>query len=72
MLARDVAQQLALALENAQLYATVQQELSERVRAEQETLKRNQELSLLNQVGQQLSKLTSRQELLEPGAKKYR
>ncbi len=64
MLARDVAQQLALALENAQLYATVQQELSERVRAEQETLKRNQELSLLNQVGQQLSKLTSRQELL--------
>jgi signal transduction histidine kinase/CheY-like chemotaxis protein len=64
LLAQDVARQLALALENAQLYATVQQELSERVRAEKETLRRNQELSLLNQVGQQLSKLTSRQELL--------
>jgi len=63
-LAEDVARQLALALENAQLYATVQQELSERARAEKETLKRNQELSLLNQVGQQLSKLTSQQELL--------
>jgi signal transduction histidine kinase/CheY-like chemotaxis protein len=64
MLAQDIARQLALALENAELYATVQQELSERVRAEKETLRRNQELSLLNQVGQQLSKLTSRQELL--------
>ncbi len=39
-------------------------ELAERIRAEKETSRRNQELSLLNQVGQQLSKLTSRQELL--------
>ncbi len=64
LLAQEVAHQLALALENAQLYATVQQELAEKARAEQETLKRNRELSLLNQVGQQLSKLTSLQELI--------
>lgn len=63
-LVEEVARQLALALENAQLYASAQQELSDRMRAEQETLKRNQELSLLNQVGQQLSKLTSQHELL--------
>ncbi len=64
MLAQDVARQLAQAIENARLYAAVQQELTERIRAEKETSKRNQDLSLLNQVGQQLSKLTSRQELL--------
>ena len=64
MLAQEVARQLAQAIENAQLYAAVQQELAERIRAEKETTRRNQELSLLNQVGQQLSKLTSRQELL--------
>ena len=64
MLAQDVTRQLAQAIENAQLYAAVQQELADRIRAEKETTRRNQELSLLNQVGQQLSKLTSRQELL--------
>ncbi len=64
MLAQDVARQLAQAIENARLYSAVQMELAERIRAEKETSRRNQELSLLNQVGQQLSKLTSRQELL--------
>lgn len=64
LLVQEVSRQLALALENAHLYAKVQQELAERTRAEKEILTRNQELSLLNQVGQQLSKLTSRQELL--------
>ncbi len=64
MLAQDVARQLAQAIENARLYSAVQLELAERIRAEKETTRRNQELSLLNKVGQQLSKLTSRQELL--------
>ncbi len=62
-LVQDVANQLALALENAQLYAAVQTELSERVRAEQETLRRNQDLAALNQIAQQLSRLTSRSEI---------
>jgi signal transduction histidine kinase/DNA-binding response OmpR family regulator len=64
MLAQDIARQLALAIENARLYTAVQLELTERIRAEKETTRRNQDLRLLNQVGQQLSKLTSRQELL--------
>jgi signal transduction histidine kinase/CheY-like chemotaxis protein len=57
-LIQEVANQLALALENARLYAQVQEELEERVRAEQETLRRNQNLAVLNQIGQQLGRLT--------------
>ena len=64
ILVHDVARQLAQAIENAQLYSAVQQELADRIRAEKETDKRNKELRLLNQVGQQLSKLTSRQDLI--------
>ena len=56
----DVANQLALALENARLYNAAQQELAERIRAEQAILRRNQDLALLNQVGQRLSSLTTR------------
>ena len=52
-------------MENAQLYATAQQELSERTRAEQEILKRNQDLAELNRVGQKLGKLASQDEILE-------
>lgn len=37
MLVQEVATQLSLALENAQLYSAVQQELTERIRAEQKT-----------------------------------
>jgi len=62
-LVQEVANQLALALENAELYQTVQQELSERIRAEQEIRTRNQDLATLNQAGQQLSRLTSPQEI---------
>ena len=64
-LAQEVASQLALALENAQLYAAVEQELSERARAEQETIKRNQDLAILNQIGQQLNRLATPSEILE-------
>ncbi|HEY9088651.1 MAG TPA: GAF domain-containing protein [Anaerolineaceae bacterium] len=62
-LVQEVANQLALALENAELYQTVQQELGERIRAEQEILSRNQDLATLNQAGQQLSRLTAPQEI---------
>ncbi len=64
-LVQEVANQLALALENAELYQTVQQELGERIRAEQEIRTRNQDLATLNQAGQQLSRLTSPQEIYE-------
>jgi GAF domain-containing protein/CheY-like chemotaxis protein len=65
LLAQEVANQLALALENAQLYAAAQQELSERIRAEQETLRRNQDLATLNQIGQKLNKIGSPAEILD-------
>ncbi len=65
LLLSEVTQQLSLALENAQLYSTIQHELSERVKAERETLRRNKDLANLNQVGQQLSKLVSREQIFE-------
>lgn len=64
LLVEEVSRQLSLALENARLYQTVQQELSERVKAEQEIIRRSQDLAALNQAGQQLSKLASREEIL--------
>jgi signal transduction histidine kinase/CheY-like chemotaxis protein len=63
LLVEEVASQLELALENAHLYAEVQQELGERVRAEEEVTRRNRELSALNQIGQQLNKLASHSEI---------
>ncbi len=63
LLVQEVAAQLSLALENAQLYSTVQKELGERVRAQKETQKRNQDLASLNQTGQQLNALTNREDI---------
>lgn len=64
LLVEEVMRQLSLAIENAQLYAAVQQELAERTRAEQELLRRNQQLALLNEIGQQISRLTEADEIL--------
>jgi K+-sensing histidine kinase KdpD len=63
LLVQEVAAQLSLALENAQLYSAVQRELGDRVRAEKETLKRNQDLASLNQIGQQLNALTNSEDI---------
>ncbi len=65
LLIQEVASQLGLALENAQLYASAQQELAERVRAEEEILRRNRDLSTLNQISQQLNRLASPSKILE-------
>jgi signal transduction histidine kinase/DNA-binding response OmpR family regulator len=65
LLVEEVMRQLSLAIENAQLYAAVQQELAERTRAEQELLRRNQQLALLNEIGQQISRLTEADEILD-------
>lgn len=65
LLVTEVAAQLALALDNAQLYMSVQQELAERIRAEEVILRRNKDLATLNQVGQQLSRLATREEIFE-------
>lgn len=62
-LVMEIVSQLALALDNAQLYISAQQELAERVRAEQEILRRNRDLAALNQIGQQLSRLATRAEI---------
>ena len=61
----EVATQLELALDNAQLYLSVQQELAERIRAEQAILRRNKDLAALNQIGQQLSRLATPAEIFE-------
>ena len=61
----QVASQLSLALENAHLYQAAQQELSERMRAEQMILHRNQDLATLNRLGQRLTSLTSRNEIFD-------
>ncbi len=65
LLVQEVSTQLGLALENAQLYSTIQKELHERVRAEEETLRRNKELAVLNQTGQRLTKLVGQEEIFE-------
>jgi signal transduction histidine kinase/CheY-like chemotaxis protein len=65
LLVQDVANQLAMALDNAQLYTTVQQELAERTKAEKEILRRTQDLATINTIGQQLSKLAGREEIFE-------
>lgn len=63
LLAQEVVSQLTLALENARLYAAAQQELSERIRAEEEITRRNKDLAALNQIGQRLSKLATPDEI---------
>ncbi len=52
-------------MENAQLYSTIQKELRERVKAEEETLRRNKDLATLNQIGQRLSRLVGQEEIFE-------
>lgn len=63
MLLKEISTQLGLALENAQLYSAVRKELGDRVKAEEETLRRNRDLAALNQIGQRLSRLVSRDEI---------
>jgi signal transduction histidine kinase/CheY-like chemotaxis protein len=63
LLAKEVANQLSLAIENASLFVAAQLELSERIRAEQEILRRNQDLAILNEIGQNLSRLTEKEEI---------
>lgn len=65
LLVQEVTNQLGLALENAQLYSAVQKELGERVKAEEETNKRNEALAKLNLVMQQLTRLVGRQEIFD-------
>ena len=65
ILVMEIANQLSLALDNAQLFISAQQELAERVRAEEVTLRRNKDLSALNRIGQQLSRLATRAEIFD-------
>jgi PAS domain S-box-containing protein len=63
--ALSFADQVALALENARLFASAQQELAERKRAEEEAIRRSEELGALNQIGQSLNRLAEPSEMLE-------
>ena len=65
LLMQEISNQLGLALENAQLYSTVQKELGERIKAEQLTERRNRDLATLNQIGQRLSRLVSQDEIFK-------
>ncbi|MHC1741221.1 MAG: GAF domain-containing protein [Anaerolineaceae bacterium] len=65
LLVQEISTQLGLALENAQLYSTVQRELGERIKAEQLTERRNRDLATLNQIGQRLSRLVSQEEIFK-------
>ena len=65
LLIQEISTQLGLALENAQLYSTIQKELHERVKAEEETLRRNKDLAILNQIGQRLTKLVGQEEIFD-------
>jgi diguanylate cyclase (GGDEF)-like protein/PAS domain S-box-containing protein len=50
LLLSTIADQVAVAIENARLYETAQRELAERVRAEAEIRQRNRELAALNAI----------------------
>lgn len=63
LLVEDVVKQLTLTLENVLLYNVAQQELLQRTRAEEEILRRNVELARLNQIGQELRRLSSQEEI---------
>jgi signal transduction histidine kinase/DNA-binding response OmpR family regulator len=65
LLIQEVTSQMALALENAQLYEAAQQELAERKRAESEILRRSDDLATLNQIGQELSRLSRQRDILD-------
>jgi PAS domain S-box-containing protein len=60
-----LATQVAIAIQNSQLYEQVQNELTERKRAEEAINQRNAELTALNQIGQTISKLAEPSEIFE-------
>ncbi len=64
-LMEQVTDRMALALDNARLYAESQQELAERTRAEAETHRRNEQLAALNRIGQALTKIAEPGEIAE-------
>jgi GAF domain-containing protein/anti-anti-sigma regulatory factor len=64
MLMEALADQLAVAIENARLYETVQEELIERRRAEEEAQRRAAQAALLYEVGQRASSTLDLEALL--------
>lgn len=61
----EIVHHLGVALENPRLNSTLQKELSERVKAEREIIKRNKDLANLNQIGQQLNQMVNREQILD-------
>jgi len=59
-----VSDQLSVAVRNAQLYGEVQRELAERQRAEEETRRRNEELTTLNLTAATVSSSLNLQEVM--------
>lgn len=65
LLIQEIATQLGMAIENAQLYQAAQLQLEERIKAEQETIERNEQLAALNRAGQRLNRLASSKEIYQ-------
>jgi signal transduction histidine kinase len=65
ILVAQIAEELSSALESVLLQSAVQQELDQRNRAEEELLRRNQELARLNHIGQEIGKLSDRKEIFK-------
>lgn len=61
---QSMADELAIAIENARLYDEAQREIAERKRTEETLKRRNRELALLNQVGQALTSTLELDEVL--------
>jgi signal transduction histidine kinase/CheY-like chemotaxis protein len=65
LLVQEITNQLGLAIENAQLFTAAQKELQERTRAEEEIRHRNEALAHLNNLGQHLTQLATRDEIFD-------
>jgi K+-sensing histidine kinase KdpD len=65
MLMETLADQIAVAIENARLYEAVQQELTERKQADEALRRRNRGLVLLNRAGQEFAATLDLQQVVE-------
>ncbi len=64
-LCQDIAQQAAIALENARLYEQAQREIAERRRAEEDLERRVVQLEAINRIWRNIASVVDQQELLQ-------
>ncbi|MEA4908081.1 MAG: GAF domain-containing protein [Anaerolineaceae bacterium] len=64
LLIQEVLDQLSLAIDNIRLYDTAQQEIKDRIQAQEELIQHNQDLASLNQISQKMATLSNQREIL--------